>query len=163
MTKVWLRRAAEILFIVALVVGIRAWQQRDIPAGPAPALRGELLDGKPFMTPRPGSPLLVHFWAIWCPVCRTEQASIQDLARDNPNVVTVAMQSGSNAEVEKFMRSQALDFRVLNDPYGRLAASWGVHAVPASFIVDTDGSIRFVEFGYTTEIGLRLRLWLARF
>jgi len=35
--------------------------------------------------------------------------------------------------------------------------------VPASFIVDTDGKIRYVEIGYTTGIGLRLRLWLASF
>jgi hypothetical protein len=36
-----------------------------------------------------------------------------------------------------------------------------VHAVPASFIIAADGQIRFVEVGYTTGMGLRLRLWLA--
>ena len=38
---------------------------------------------------------------------------------------------------------------------------WGVRAVPASFVVDGTGQIRYVEVGYTTGIGLRLRLWLA--
>lgn len=161
---VWLRRAAEVLVFIALVAGIRAWQQRDIPAGSAPALQGALLGGNAFALPlRPRSPLLVHFWATWCPVCRTDQASFQDLARTHPDVVTVAMRSGSREAVEKFMRRQGLDFRVLNDPDGRIAAAWGVHAVPASFVVDTRGRIRFVEFGYTTEMGLRLRLWLAQF
>jgi hypothetical protein len=37
-----------------------------------------------------------------------------------------------------------------------------VHAVPASFIIDAEGNIRFVEIGFTTEMGLRLRLWLAQ-
>jgi len=50
---------------------------------------------------------------------------------------------------------------VLNDPDGVIATRWGVRAVPASFIVDGAGQIRFVEIGYTTGIGLRLRLWLA--
>jgi len=35
--------------------------------------------------------------------------------------------------------------------------------VPASFILSPDGEIRFVEASYTTELGLRLRLWLSTF
>jgi peroxiredoxin len=105
--------------------------------------------------------VLVHFWATWCPICRTEQDTINAIARDTPNVITVAMQSGSRDEVEKYLKQQGLSFPVLNDPDGRIAAAWGVHAVPASFIIDPDGQIRFVEIGYTTETGLRLRLWLA--
>jgi peroxiredoxin len=61
----------------------------------------------------------------------------------------------------KHLSEQQLSFPVLNDPDGHIAAAWGVHAVPASFIIDTDGQIRFVEIGYTTAIGLRLRLWWA--
>ncbi len=61
-----------------------------------------------------------------------------------------------------FRRAESVSFPVLNDPDGAIAAHWGVRGVPASFIVDGAGQIRFVEVGYTTEIGLRLRLWLAR-
>ncbi|HET7833814.1 MAG TPA: protein disulfide oxidoreductase [Gallionella sp.] len=148
--------------IIAVVVGVRAWQQRDIVSGPAPSLAGTLLDGQPFtLTTRPVQPVLVHFWATWCPVCRTEQGTINAIAHGTPAVITVAMQSGSRDEVEKYVRQQGLNFPVLNDPDGRIAAAWGVHAVPASFVIDRDGQIRFVEIGYTTEIGLRLRLWLA--
>ncbi|MDH4215509.1 MAG: redoxin domain-containing protein [Gallionella sp.] len=161
-SKVWLRRGIEVLLVVALIAGIRAWQQRDIVSGAAPALQGVLLDGKPFaLATGPAQPVLVHFWATWCSVCRMEQGAIEAIAHDNPNVITVAMQSGSRDEVAKYLREQGLSFPVVNDPDGRVAAAWGVHAVPASFIVDTDGRIRFVEIGYTTGVGLRLRLWLA--
>jgi len=71
------------------------------------------------------------------------------------------MQSGKPEEVARHMQEQKLDFPVLNDPDGSIARAWGVHAVPASFIIGTDGRIRFVEVGYTTETGLRLRRWLA--
>lgn len=161
-SKVWLRRAIEVLLVVALIAGIRAWQQRDIAGGAAPALQGALLDGKPYILPaKPAQPVLVYFWATWCPVCRAEQGTIEAITHDHPNVITVAMQSGSRDEVAKHAGEQGLNFPVVNDPDGRISAAWGVHAVPASFIVDTDGEIRFVEIGYTTGVGLRVRLWLA--
>lgn len=53
----------------------------------------------------------------------------------------------------------------LPPPYysdGSISEMWGVHAVPASFIIAPDGTIQFVEVGYPTELGLRLRLWWAR-
>ena len=50
---------------------------------------------------------------------------------------------------------------VLMDEDGEIARGWGVNGVPASFIVDTDGNIRHAGMGYATEMGLRLRLWLA--
>jgi len=158
--KVWRRRAVEALILVIVIVGIRAWQQRDVVSGAAPALAGSLLDGSAYVLPA-GRPVLVHFWATWCPVCSAEQGSIQSVSQGDYEVVTVAMQSGSPADVGRHMAEQRLDFPVLNDADGRISAAWGVHAVPASFIVGRDGQISFVEIGYTTEIGLRLRLWLA--
>lgn len=162
--KVWRRRGIELLIFIVIIMGVRAYQQRDIVKGDAPALSGVLLDGKPFMLPaKPAQPVLVHFWATWCPICRAEQGSIESLAKDNPNVITVAMQSGNSAAVQQYMREQGASFPVLNDADNRISARWGVQAVPASFIVDTEGKIRYVEIGYTTGPGLRLRLWLARF
>lgn len=165
--RVWVRRAIELAVVIVVIFGVRSWQQRDIVSGAAPSLQGMLLlDGKPLAAMSPeqaGKPVLVHFWATWCPICRTEQGSIEKIAADHFNVVTVAMQSGANDSVAKFMAEQKLSFPVLNDADGMTSAEWGVHAVPASFIVDGNGKIRFVEVGYTTEIGLRLRLWLAQF
>jgi peroxiredoxin len=160
--KIWRRRGIELLVFIVIVMGVRAWQQREIVKGDAPQLSGMLLDGKAFVLPaKPAQAVLVHFWATWCPICRAEQGSIESLARDNPHVITVAMQSGSRAAVQQYMREQGVNFPVLNDEDNQISAKWGVQAVPASFIVDTDGKIRYVEIGYTTGIGLRLRLWLA--
>ncbi len=157
----WIRRGIELLLIVALIAGIRAWQQRDVATGPAPPLAGTLLDGTPYaLAEQRGQAVLVHFWATWCPVCALEEGSIDAIAGDHP-VITVAMQSGGDAEVAAHLAEKGLDFPVLNDPDGHHAARWGVRAVPATFIVGPDGRIRFTEVGYTTGIGLRIRLWLA--
>ena len=158
----WRGYAINALVVVAVVAGIRLWQQRDMASGAAPLLQGITLTGSHYkLSARPEHPVLVHFWATWCPVCRAEQGNIAAIARDDASVVTVAMQSGAPQEVVRYLQEQQLDFPVVNDADGRIAAAWGVHAVPASFIVAPDGRVRFVEVGYTTEMGLRLRLWLA--
>lgn len=160
--KAWRKRAFHLLLFIVLIAGIRTWQQRDMVRGVAPPLQGVLLSGSAYALPaRPAQPVLVHFWATWCPICRAEQDAIAAIAQDRPNTITVAMQSGSDAEVAKHLAAQGLRFPVLNDSDGRLSSAWGVHAVPASFIISPDGQIRFVEIGYTTALGLRFRLWLA--
>jgi peroxiredoxin len=158
----WRIIAIEALLLVVIVAGIRAWQQRDMVSGPAPVLQGMTLAGGPYKLPaHPERPVLVHFWATWCPICSAEQGSIAAIARDHPNVITIAMQSGKTEEVVRFMQENGIAFPVVNDADGSISNSWGVHAVPASFIIAPDGQIRFVEVGYTTGMGLRLRLWLA--
>ena len=158
----WTKLALEVLVFALIVAGIRSWQQRDMPEGSAPLLQGMTLEGHPYALPaHPAKPVLVHFWATWCPICRTDQGTIDAIAHDYPDTVTVAMQSGSRDAVMRHVKDANLGFRVVNDPEGRISHAWGVNAVPASFIVAPDGRIRFIEVGYTTEIGLRIRLWLA--
>ncbi|MFA6203490.1 MAG: protein disulfide oxidoreductase [Gallionella sp.] len=156
------KRALNLLLFVVLIAGIRLWQQRDMVSGAAPGLQGVTVAGQPYHLPaHPEHPVLVHFWASWCSVCRAEQSSIAALAHEDPNVITVAMQSGSPAQVAAHMREQGIDFPVVNDPDGSISRAWGVHAVPASFIIAPDGTISFVEVGYTTQAGLTIRRWLA--
>lgn len=157
----WLRRGVQAALIIALILGLRAWQRRDLVADAAPDIDGVLLDGRPFaLSGLRGQPVLVHFWASWCPICRLEQNGVDALARDY-RVIAVAMQSGSDAEVQTYLRDHELSFPVLNDPDGHIAAKWGIRGVPTSFVLDTAGHIRFTEVGYTTAIGLRARMWLA--
>lgn len=159
--RLWARRAGFVVLVLAVFTGVRLYQQRNLIEGPAPRLEGRLVDGTAYAPAGSETrPLLVYFWASWCPVCRLEQGSIATLAREH-RVVTVAMQSGADAEVKNFLREQGLPFPVINDPDGAHAAAWGVRGVPTFFIVDSQGLIRFREVGYTTGLGLRWRLWLA--
>jgi peroxiredoxin len=155
----WLRDGA---IAIVLFLVVRAYQKRDMPKGIAPAFGGVDLHGETVsLESYRGSPVLLHFWATWCGVCKAEQHNIEALAHDLP-VLTVASQSGSTSELGAFVRERDIASRVMVDEAGTLAARFGVHAFPASFVIDGHGEIRHVEVGYTTELGLRVRMWLAR-
>lgn len=156
-----LRWPLEIGAIVAVVVLVNAWHTRDAPRGPAPEISGVLLDGTPVtLSALRGQPVLLQFWATWCPICGLEQGSINAIARDH-RVLTVAMDEASATTIQDWMRQEGVDYPVLHDPAYRIAGEYGIRGVPTSFILDAEGNIRFVETGYTTGPGLRARLWWA--
>jgi thiol-disulfide isomerase/thioredoxin len=156
----WLLVLQLVLFL-AVFLGARAWTQRDLVAGEAPPIDTVLLDGRPVsLQAYRGRPVLVHFWATWCKVCRLEQAAIQAIAEDWP-VLTIALQSGDAMTVQRYLSEHSLSWDTIADPDGALAARYGVRGVPSSFVVGPDGGIRYREVGFTTPWGLRARLWLA--
>jgi thiol-disulfide isomerase/thioredoxin len=157
----WVIIPLEVLFFIALFLAIRAYQQRDMISGPAPRIEAATLKQNQFnlATSQP-KPVLVHFWATWCGICKLEQDSIQALSEDY-NVITIAMQSGSDQEILQYLAEHKLDFEVINDAGGEIVKAYGVRAVPASFIVNGRNQVSTREVGYTTGWGLRLRLWLT--
>jgi len=154
----WKKILLEVLIIALLYWGIRYYQQLDIVKGQAPVLQGVMLNKKAInWSEYRGKPLLVHFWATWCRVCQFEQDSIEAIAKDY-QVITIASWSDDSRE---YMQKHGLTFPVLDDPQGHWAQRYGISAVPVSFMLDADGNIAFIESGYSSEIGLRLRLgWL---
>lgn len=154
-----------VLLVVAVFVGVNAWRTRDVPSGVAPPVAGLLADGRPltlqaWRDQHPGRAVALHFWAEWCPVCRAEAHTVTRVMQDHP-VLTIAMQSGSPADVTRVLRARRLDWPALVDTDGALTQRYGLPGVPALVVLDAQGRIRFVEVGYTSEIGMRLRLWWA--
>lgn len=158
--RLW-RIVLQGLLVVAIIVGVNLWRTRDAASGPPPPLVATTLDGEHFdIKEQHGKPLFVHFWAEWCPICSLEEGSIQSLSEDY-EMVTVAMSSGDDETVRAYMKEGDLSFKVINDESGQIAQEWGVQAVPATFIIDAAGEIRFVEMGFSSRLGLILRHWLA--
>jgi peroxiredoxin len=73
----------------------------------------------------------------------------------------VALQSGDAAEVQAYMDKEGFRVPVVLDEDGAIGKSYGIRGVPAVFILGPDGNIRFSTMGWTSELGLRFRLWLA--
>ena len=105
-------------------------------------------------------PLVVHFWATWCPTCKLEASNIERISK-NHNVITIAVNSGSDEKIDDFMKERELTYRVLNDKSGELAKKFGIEAYPTTLIYDKDGELKFAEVGYSTTLGLEARLKLS--
>jgi len=166
-TKKVLAIVLQIVLLIAVYLGVKAYTQRDLVQDTPPALNATLLSGAKFNLTEyhlqtNDKPLLLHFWATWCPVCKLEESSITAISQDYP-VITIAMQSGDNNALREYMRAEGLNFPVIVDENSTLANRFGVKAVPVSFILNAQGKIVFIEAGYTSSWGLRFRLWLAQF
>lgn len=148
------------LFLLFLVIfGVAWYQAKDLPKGQIRSLEGIDLQGEILsLDAFQGEPVLVHFWATWCPICSLEEGSIQSISEDH-NVLSVALSSGESDEIRHYMTNNGLDFPVIVDDLGELSESWGVSGVPATFVVDGSGRIKNASVGYTTELGMRARLW----
>ena len=159
--KRYFKLGAEIVVVLAVYLAIKSFMQRDLIDGPVPSFEGMLLEGQSFnIQSYQGKPVLLHFWATWCSICKMEENSIASISEDY-EVITVAMNSGNDVEITAYLEEQGLSFPVVIDEEGAVAERFGVSAVPTSFIIDPNANITFTEVGYTSELGLRLRLWLA--
>ena len=149
-----LGKAAALMFILSNIISYM--RAPELASTRLPRIEAQLLDGSMFSVEE-GKPLLVHFWAVWCPTCKLEAPNIEAVSKEY-NVLTVAVSSGSDAEVKAYMQEQGLSFKVINDVDGVWAKQFKVEAFPTTFIYDNKGELQFTEVGYTTTAGL-----LARF
>ncbi len=155
----WLLEGALLL---AVFFGVQAWFTRDVLRGELPPLPGAVLGTSTSTVQawresagRDG--FMLYVWATWCGVCRAMEDNVDALARSGP-VLSVAMQSGASADVQRHLHARGHDWATVNDPQGDIARVLGASAVPTILFVDRHGHIRGVTRGYTTTLGLRARL-----
>jgi peroxiredoxin len=159
--KRWISWLIYIVLFVVVMLGANWWKSRDALSGDLSEFSGELMDGTTFtLADYAGKPILFHFWATWCPICNLQKDNIQSISQDYP-VISVVSWSEGKAAVNTYMQENHLTFPVMLDNSGKLAQTFGLKGVPASFILNQHGEIKFVEAGYSTEYGLRFRLWLS--
>ena len=115
-----------------------------------------LLDGSSYTLTK-GKPLVLHFWATWCPTCKLESSNIETLSK-HYDVLSIAVNSGSDAQLQAYMHEKSLRFNVLNDKDGKWSKQFNIEAFPTTFIYNSQGELSFTEVGYTTTAGLLARL-----
>ena len=101
-----------------------------------------------------GKPVMVNFWATWCAPCREEMPAMERLylKHRERGFVLLAVSVDSDASLVKpFLEKLKLTFPVTLDAKMDLANSYGVRALPASFLIDRNG--------YLTALALGPRAW----
>ncbi|ABB43781.1 Thioredoxin [Sulfurimonas denitrificans DSM 1251] len=119
-----------------------------------------LMDGSSYMLSE-NKPILLHFWATWCPTCKAEAGNIETISKEF-EVITIATKSGDNSNIQSYLKSRNLTFKVVNDNNGSLAEKFNISVFPTTIIYDKNREIFYSDVGYTTTFGLWLRMWLAK-
>src|SRR5258705_3414627 len=89
-----------------------------------------------------GNLTLLNFWATWCGPCREEMPSMEQLSRSFGGqgfTILAVNQRESATQVERFMKTNGLNFRAPLDTDGRVSNSYRVYGIPVSYLIDANG------------------------
>lgn len=140
--------ALACLFVVAAA---KAKELKPWGGGRTPPLALADLDGKPHdLTAYRGKVVLVNFWATWCEPCRDEMPALGRLQKKlggRQFVVLAVNIDEPESRIRKFLEQMPLGFPVLTDPERKATKAWNARILPASFIIDRDGRIRYTAVG----------------
>jgi peroxiredoxin len=97
-----------------------------------------------------GEVVLINFWATWCPPCLEEMPAMERLYRQHRDggftLVAVSVDADSKL-VAPFVTARKFSFPVALDPSMNMANTYGVRALPSSFIVARDGTLAALAIG----------------
>lgn len=89
-------------------------------------------------------PVFVNFWATWCGPCRREMPLMQRLyaERGHEFELLAVNVMEHRPQVGAWVESHGLEFPILMDVSGDVAARYGVWSYPTSIFIDKDGVVR---------------------
>jgi peroxiredoxin len=119
----------------------------------APEIAGADLDGRPMrLTDFQGRVVLLVFSGDWCGICRSEypyERFLQELYRNWPFAIVSVNSDPDVASAKRAMAANGLMFRSWWDgaasASGTIATAWGVDGWPTTYLIDANGTIRFVD------------------
>lgn len=160
---IWGIVAAVVLFFV---FGLSNSQQtQPIPGNPAPEIDLQFYDGyewssreEALLSDLQGQVVVLNFWASWCVPCQDEAEVLesvwQEYADDGVIFLGVAW-SDTDKKAQEFLAQYNISYP--NSPDIGLEAQEKYHfrQVPETFVIDTDGVIRYFHAGPMNEQILR--------
>lgn len=135
--KRWSKELAVLVLLVAVVsLGMDWLRSPQAPSDwsdtPLQTLTGETVS---LQAMSQNKPLLIYFWATWCGVCKFTSPSVNQLAQEGENVLTVALRSGDAPQLERWLSKKGYQLPVVNDSSGQLSAQWQVSVTPTLVIL----------------------------
>lgn len=92
-----------------------------------------------------GKPVLIDFWATWCATCKESVPEIAKLkdkyAAKGLQVVSISVDKGAAAKVEKGAKKLGITWQILHDPESTLSSTFGYTGVPALYLFDAQGKL----------------------
>jgi len=145
---------------------------------PAPATSGQLGESAPAygaldmagdsvrLADLRGEVVLLNVWATWCIPCRREVPELQalhtELAGKGLRVVGVSVDaSGSEDVVRSFAEEFGMTYTILRDPGEVVSSRFRIQGVPASLLIDRQGTVIWRHIGPFEKDNPALREALA--
>lgn len=117
------------------------------PALDLPTLAGGRID----LGAQKGKPVVIAFWATWCPPCRAELPALARLQADlltHDFPVFVVNLGESAAKIAPFLTQLGLaELDTALDPQRETSAPWRLGALPIAYLVDRSGNLAYSLLG----------------
>jgi peroxiredoxin len=143
---------AAILLI--LLAGCSSGDKPGLPdvGKPMPPYRVATLSGDSIsLASLQGKVVLLNLWATWCVPCRKETPFLQEVYEkhraEGLEVLGVSLDTGDPKEVTDFVHEMGVTYTVGLDPHMRAMDLYQVAGLPASFLLDRDGVLRWLRLG----------------
>jgi thiol-disulfide isomerase/thioredoxin len=129
------------------VVFAEAAVNREAPQVERPSENGQ---GDVSLRSLGGKVVVVHFWATWCEPCKKFMPKLNALGmRHNGAVRIIGVSVDDERDgIAEFAKRFGADFPVVWDKDKAIARSWSPGSLPATFVVDAGGVVRFAHLGY---------------
>jgi peroxiredoxin len=161
----WRGGRAGVALMLALFLAACGDEAARLPANgdPAPAFQATSLSGRVSRVPAgyAGKVVALRFWADWCPYCRKEMEELGPLyARlrgEGLEILAVNVAQDPDT-VRRFVAPLGIAYPVLLDPEGAVARSYGVQALPITWLIDGRGVVRGKIVGDATAAVFEARV-----
>ena len=129
------------------------------PAGdPAPDVTFRLFDGsEATLADFRGQPVVLNFWASWCPACVAEMPSFQGVHEEiGGEVVFLGLDvQDTRGAAEAFVEQSGVTYLLGEDPDGAILSTFDGIAMPTTIFIDEAGNMVERHSGAIFEDDLR--------
>lgn len=107
-----------------------------------------------------GQPVVLNFWATWCPPCRAEMPEFQSASiKYNGQVTILGVDQGEPPSiVSDFGNALSITYPLLVDQENVVSRDYNVTALPTTVFIDSQGVVREVFTGIVSRAVLEDRI-----